>query len=72
MDEKTVEISVKEYNKLLNTETMMCRLALVQNVLIKFIEDLHDITDENWPEPAKYYGLKFNLDGVLPLLDKLK
>nr|DAH24257.1 MAG TPA: hypothetical protein [Caudoviricetes sp.] len=72
MDERTVEIPVEEYNKLLNTETMMCRLALSQSALIKFIEDLHNMTVEDWSTPAKYYALKYTLDNALPLLDTLK
>lgn len=72
MDERTIEIPVKEYNKLLNTEIDMCRLAFVKNGLIEFIENLHNITDEDLSIPAKYHTLKFTLDNALPLLDKLK
>lgn len=72
MDEKTVEISVKEYKKLLNAETMMCRLALNQHALTEFIKNLQGITDTDLPVLFKYKALKFNLNGVLPILEKLQ
>ncbi len=72
MGEKTVKISVKEYKKLLNAETMMCRLALNQCALTEFIKNLQKITDTDSTILFKYKALKFNLDGVLPILEKLQ